>query len=244
MHVRDLNFSVTVYTYSPHRSIKIGTISQSPEHILDNLKVCLPAVAKRIDGGWTNVQSLHIKTNSSISLPIWTCALGEGSESRWVASGGEEAAVAEWSGFGEESDGGSEMDDADIKTSKGVDATKGKKRVADEESKPPSKKARKIGVKNEKKAANQEAPKSKKGKEPSPVPDTPDSEENSEVPVKSSKSMKVEKPIPQKSSLKVEEIKQKRSSVGIEKKKEKVAKRKIGGSVKEDLVGKKAKSRI
>ncbi|KAF5382679.1 hypothetical protein D9615_003055 [Tricholomella constricta] len=58
-------------------SVKIATLSQSPTQILANLKLALPAIAKQISGGWENVQALHIKTNSSISLPIWSCNLTE-----------------------------------------------------------------------------------------------------------------------------------------------------------------------
>ncbi|KAL5501474.1 CIC1 [Sanghuangporus vaninii] len=58
-------------------SIKIAKISQSPEYTLDNLEAALPEIVKRIEGGWDNIKSLHIKTNSSTSLPIWTCELGE-----------------------------------------------------------------------------------------------------------------------------------------------------------------------
>ena len=45
-----------------------------------------------IKGGWENIQSLHLKTGESVSLPIWTCGLGpEGDESRWngLAAGDE-----------------------------------------------------------------------------------------------------------------------------------------------------------
>ena len=57
------------------RSIKIGKMSQTPSHILENLQTALPAVAKVIKGGWDNIQNFAIKTNSSVSLPIWSCTL-------------------------------------------------------------------------------------------------------------------------------------------------------------------------
>lgn len=50
-------------------------MSQTPSHILENLQTALPAVAKAIKGGWDNIQNLAIKTNSSVSLPIWSCTL-------------------------------------------------------------------------------------------------------------------------------------------------------------------------
>ena len=50
-------------------------MAQTPEQILANLKSALPVVAQRISGGWDNVQAFSIKTNSSVSLPIWSCSL-------------------------------------------------------------------------------------------------------------------------------------------------------------------------
>ncbi|KAG1751064.1 ribosomal protein L1p/L10e family-domain-containing protein [Suillus lakei] len=64
-------------------SVKIGLLSHAPEKILDNIKISLPAIVNNIKGNWDNVQSLHIKTNSSISLPIWTCELGDATGGRW-----------------------------------------------------------------------------------------------------------------------------------------------------------------
>ena len=57
------------------RSIKIGKMSQTPSHILENLQTALPAVVKAVKGGWDNIQNMTIKTNSSVSLPIWSCTL-------------------------------------------------------------------------------------------------------------------------------------------------------------------------
>ena len=57
------------------RSIKIGKMSQTPSHILENLQTALPAIANAVKGGWDNIQNLTIKTNSSVSLPIWSCTL-------------------------------------------------------------------------------------------------------------------------------------------------------------------------
>jgi ribosome biogenesis protein UTP30 len=65
------------------RSVKIGLLSHASEKVLDNIKISLPAIVNNIKGNWDNVQSLHIKTNSSISLPIWTCELGGATGGRW-----------------------------------------------------------------------------------------------------------------------------------------------------------------
>jgi len=66
------------------RSIKIGILSQKPDQILANLELALPAIAKNIQGGWDNIQAFHIKTNSSTSLPIWSCSLDEKEGGRWM----------------------------------------------------------------------------------------------------------------------------------------------------------------
>ncbi|EJC98145.1 ribosomal protein L1 [Fomitiporia mediterranea MF3/22] len=115
-------------------SIKIGTISQSPAILLENLQSALPAIVKRINGGWDNLQSFHIKTNSSTSLPVWLCDLGEGENGRWSEQK-EMDEVKEQPG--EESDADSEP------TTKSA-TKKGKKRMAAEEVEQPSKKAKSI----------------------------------------------------------------------------------------------------
>jgi ribosome biogenesis protein UTP30 len=65
-------------------------MSQTPSHILENLQTALPAVAKAIKGGWDNIQSFAIKTNSSVSLPIWSCTLDETEGGRWNGLRAEE----------------------------------------------------------------------------------------------------------------------------------------------------------
>lgn len=98
---------------------------QTPSQILDNLKAALPAVVQRVQGGWENVQSFNIKTNSSVSLPIWSCNLGQGEDARWTDASAVDAGGAEegGSGSGRESESENEED-----TSKTV--SKGKKRAA------------------------------------------------------------------------------------------------------------------
>ncbi|KAJ7243772.1 ribosomal protein L1p/L10e family-domain-containing protein [Mycena rebaudengoi] len=104
-------------------AIKISTVSHKPSQVLDNLRAALPIIVKNIKGGWDNVQSLIIKTNSSAGLPIWSCDLGDGEGGRWsglVAPADDAASSAE---------ADDEMDIAEDKKSR-----KGKKRaVADEE---------------------------------------------------------------------------------------------------------------
>ncbi|KAI9569092.1 ribosomal protein L1p/L10e family-domain-containing protein [Boletus coccyginus] len=64
-------------------SVKIALLSHTPKQIRNNLETALPAIVSHIKGGWDNVQSLHIKTSTSISLPIWTCDLGSEEGGRW-----------------------------------------------------------------------------------------------------------------------------------------------------------------
>ncbi|KAI0824014.1 ribosomal protein L1p/L10e family-domain-containing protein [Trametes gibbosa] len=124
-------------------SVKIGTVSQKPTQVLDNLQTALPEVVKHIKGGWENVQSLFIKTNSSAALPIWQCDLGSDAGGRW------EGLIA---GASEDED--EDMDDAEESAAEeeivvekpAVGAkTKGKKRAAEEaevEKEQPKKKAK------------------------------------------------------------------------------------------------------
>lgn len=68
---------------------------------MNNLKVAIPAVVARIDGNWDNVQSLHIKTSESVSLPIWTCPLGDTEPgSRWASMTMKTNEEEDWTGFG------------------------------------------------------------------------------------------------------------------------------------------------
>ncbi|QRW20158.1 ribosomal protein L1p/L10e family [Rhizoctonia solani] len=53
-------------------AIKIAPTTFTSSQVLENLTTALPEIVKRIQGGWENVQSLHIKTSGSVSLPIWS----------------------------------------------------------------------------------------------------------------------------------------------------------------------------
>jgi ribosome biogenesis protein UTP30 len=77
------------------RSVKVALLSHTPKQIQVNLETALPVIVGHIKGGWDNIQSLHIKTSTSISLPVWTCDLGSEEGGRWiglVAEAEEEAA--------------------------------------------------------------------------------------------------------------------------------------------------------
>ncbi|KAG5222577.1 ribosomal protein L1p/L10e family-domain-containing protein [Salix suchowensis] len=83
---------------------------------------------QRYQRWWDNIQSLHIKTNSSVSLPIWSCSLDDESGGRWDGLIADAEALSEGEVDGSE-DGGSDAEVAEEVQDKGK---KGKKRVAAE----------------------------------------------------------------------------------------------------------------
>ncbi|KAG9118437.1 hypothetical protein FRC07_007056 [Ceratobasidium sp. 392] len=83
-------------------SIKIAPLSFTPAQVLENLTTALPNVVKHIKGGWDNVQSLNIKTSTSVALPIWSCELGSGEGGRWAGMVGDSEESEEESGESEE----------------------------------------------------------------------------------------------------------------------------------------------
>lgn len=100
--------------------------------------MALPAVAKNIYGGWENIQAFHIKTNSSVSLPIWSCNLDENEGGRWNGLTALSDDEENWSGEGSDEE---EMEMDIVETKKA--ASKGKKRAQDdEEPEKPKKKAK------------------------------------------------------------------------------------------------------
>lgn len=58
-------------------SIRLSPLSHSPSQVLANLTSALPEVVKNVEGGWGNVLSVSLKTGRSMSLPVWSCDLGE-----------------------------------------------------------------------------------------------------------------------------------------------------------------------
>ncbi|KAI0718194.1 ribosomal protein L1p/L10e family-domain-containing protein [Cerioporus squamosus] len=109
-------------------SVKIGTLSQKPAQVLANLETALPDVVKHIKGGWDNVQSLFIKTNSSAALPIWQCDLGTESGGRWEGLVASPAAAEDEEMKDAESDEGDKMEVEQAP----VTRAKSKKRTAEE----------------------------------------------------------------------------------------------------------------
>lgn len=167
--------------------MKIGTLSQKPAQVLANLETALPEVVKHIKGGWDNVQSLFIKTNSSAALPIWQCDLGTESGGRW------EGLVASAGSAEGESDEDEKMDVEQAP----VTRAKGKKRAAEEAEKEedkPKKRSKATDKANEASPApaaepaptSSEPAKKKRRKsaaEPATAPTPAVAEESSDAPV-------------------------------------------------------------
>ncbi|KAJ7766513.1 ribosomal protein L1p/L10e family-domain-containing protein [Mycena maculata] len=247
-------------------SIKISIMSHKPSQVLENLQAALPAIVQNIKGGWDNVQSLLLKTNSSAGLPIWSCDLGDGEGGRW---GGLAAPTDE------ETSSLDADDEMDIVQEK---AGKGKKRAVAEEAQAeePKKKAKgangkalssqgasssdKLG--NAVPANGDSPPKSKKRKaslgvvgagarsktnkeelglptDDTASPATPSDTNTKEG--KKGKGGKAISPAPKAAvpSLTNDELKQKRVGKAGEKKKETILKGKSGKSAKDGIIGKK-----
>lgn len=126
-------------------------MSQKPSQIVENIKMALPAIANAIKGNWDNIQSLNIKTNSSASLPIWSCTLDDAEGGRWngllAQSEGEEDVLE----VDEE-----ESDAEEVKPKKGP-TSQGRKRSSssdeeEEEEEKPKKKAKTTDISSTTKA--------------------------------------------------------------------------------------------
>lgn len=61
-----------------HSSIRLGTFTTlTAQQLLENLSAVIPVIISKVQGGWTNIQGMEVKTSRSAALPIWNCALGE-----------------------------------------------------------------------------------------------------------------------------------------------------------------------
>lgn len=61
-------------------TIRVATHEQhANKEWVENIVATIPHLAVRLPhGGWDNVQALHLKSSSSLSLPLWSCDLGTG----------------------------------------------------------------------------------------------------------------------------------------------------------------------
>ena len=119
-------------------------MSQTSAQVLANLQTALPEVVKHVKGGWDNIQSFFIKTNSSAALPIWQCDLGTDAGGRWeglveAESEDEDAEMDDAAGESSASDEEMEVEEPPMRT-KG----KGKKRAAEEAEEPKEQPKKKV----------------------------------------------------------------------------------------------------
>lgn len=58
-------------------TVKIGEIGLNKiDALQENLQTAIEQIVPRLPyDGWDNVQALHVKTSTSVSLPVWTCSL-------------------------------------------------------------------------------------------------------------------------------------------------------------------------
>ncbi|KAF9162717.1 hypothetical protein DFQ26_003290 [Actinomortierella ambigua] len=59
-------------------AIKVGVTSQTAAEITANIDAALPHIIEKIPKQWKNIQSIHLKTNDSIALPIFNSLPDEG----------------------------------------------------------------------------------------------------------------------------------------------------------------------
>ncbi|KAF9583324.1 hypothetical protein BGW38_009750 [Lunasporangiospora selenospora] len=59
-------------------AIKIGLTSQTPGEVTENITTAISHIVEKIPRKWKNIQSIHIKTSDSVSLPIFNSLPGDG----------------------------------------------------------------------------------------------------------------------------------------------------------------------
>ncbi|KAI6147230.1 ribosomal protein L1, partial [Pisolithus tinctorius] len=216
-------------------SVKVGVLSQTPKQVLANIQAALPAITSHIKGGWDNIQCLHIKTNSSVSLPIWSCELSDEVGGRWAGLTMDES---------EEEDGSTDEGESEDEDEMSVDEAEIPSRSP---TPPPPKKVHKKSSFSTAAPAAEGQPPKKKGTQSAPSAATPVATD--QPPKKKEKSTKVSwdraersnKPSsPPPATISHEEVKTKRGADIGEKKKEKVVKGRVSKSPKDALLGKKA----
>lgn len=52
-------------------NVKVGRSTFTAEQITENIMAALPKIIEKLPKKWTNVQALHIKSSSSVSLAIY-----------------------------------------------------------------------------------------------------------------------------------------------------------------------------
>eukprot|EP00871_Galdieria_phlegrea_P005129 jgi/Galph1/5617/GphlegSOOS_G4274.1 len=74
---KSLKRTYLFFVDGPCSSIRVGKMNFDCEEIVDNVKACVERMMVSIPGGWENVQSLLLKTNKSMSLPIFESSFWE-----------------------------------------------------------------------------------------------------------------------------------------------------------------------
>lgn len=60
-----LNKGVTI-------ALKVGTMEMKTKHVVENLVAGITGAVKHIKDGWNGIQALHVKTDDSTSLPVYS----------------------------------------------------------------------------------------------------------------------------------------------------------------------------
>ncbi|KAF6755760.1 ribosomal protein L1p/L10e family-domain-containing protein [Ephemerocybe angulata] len=240
-------------------SIKIGVLSHTPVQIVANLQKALPTIAANIKDGWENIQALHIKTNSSVSLPIWSCSLDASEEGRWHGlEAVEETEDVSAAAKGKKRTSSSDEEESDEeekpkKRSKNADGSSTKKSATKVASTP---KAAPAKASSSGKAAKSKATKPSPADKPAPVKEASKpakkASKSAESPVapspaksapkaKATPAVKAPEPKESKVATPAPKAEKKAKNVALEKKKEKVkVVKRAGKSAKSALLGKKA----
>lgn len=231
-----------------------------------NLQKALPVIVAGIKDGWTNIQSLHIKTNSSVSLPIWVCTLDASEGGRWHnleagdasekkddgESSEEEAAVSEKRAKSRKREASPVKESEDLlrkrakqnkdvpgstmKPSQSGSGTVEPAKAVTPSTRPKSKPKPETADSVTQKPKGKTPSKAKDLTSPAPAPSSKKPTSSSAKPT-SVDDMKKPKIV---SPVLTDELKSKRDGKSFEKKKAKVLKHKVGKSVKSTLLGKKA----
>eukprot|EP00128_Syssomonas_multiformis_P008189 Colp12_sorted_trinity150504_noHs@17941 len=56
----------------PCSSVKIALTTHTPKQVVENITTGVANLVQRIPKKWGNIQTIHIKTNDSVALPIYT----------------------------------------------------------------------------------------------------------------------------------------------------------------------------
>ena len=52
-------------------AVKVGHSGQTQEQLIENVIAVVSEIAKKVPRGWSNIQSIHLKTSESVALPLY-----------------------------------------------------------------------------------------------------------------------------------------------------------------------------